>query len=60
MHKVTGIFLEECVSELANLIEECYDGLATWKGWMRGAGQERSRQLKCKVDWGEEGICLDG
>ena len=33
-------------------IEECYDSLDTRKGWMRGAGQERSRQLKWKVDQG--------
>ena len=38
------------------LAEECYDGLAPCKGWMRGAGQERSRQLKWKVNWGEEGL----
>ena len=42
------------------LTEECYDGLATWNGWMRGAGQERSGQLKWIVDWGEEGLGLDG
>ena len=27
---------------------------------MRGAGQERSRQLKWKGDWGEEGLGLGG
>ena len=35
-------------------IEECYDGLETWKGWMSGAGQERSEQLKWKINRGEE------
>ena len=35
-------------------IEECYDGLDTWKGWMSGAGQERSEQLKWKINRGEE------
>ena len=42
------------------MIEEFYDGLAAWKGWMRGAGQERSRQLEWKVDRGEEGLGLVG
>ena len=40
------------------MIEECYDGLATWKGWMRGASKERSSQLKWKVDRGEEDLGL--
>ena len=41
-------------------IEECYDGLDRWKGWMTGAGQEVSRQLKWKVNREEEVLGLVG
>ena len=40
--------------------QKSYDGLDTWKGWMRGAGQEMSRKLKWKVNMGEEGLGLAG
>ena len=53
-------YLGPMVGVTRRLIEECYDGLTTWKGWIRGAGQDRSRQLKWKVDRREGGLGLVG
>ena len=52
--------IEETLAEKETRIEDCYDGLDAWNGWMRGAGQESSKQLKWKVNRGEDGLGLVG
>ena len=37
-------------------IEECYDGLNKFEGGRMGAGQERSKKLKWKVNRRQEGL----